>query len=202
MNPKTDKGDNSKTVFSMLGASNHSKETRAYNDWYATPPDCVEKLLEKEQFNHYVLEPCVGQGHIAEVLKLYGHDVTAMDIIDRDYEGTIVQDFLTTTKTDFPMSPDIITNPPYSIATEFVQHCLDISMDGTKIAMLLKIQFLESQIRWEIFKNNPPIRIYTFVNRVNCWKNGVKPKTSSAVFYAWFIWEKGYIGKPTIDWIV
>lgn len=37
MNPKTDKGGNSKTVFSMLGASNHSKEKRAYNDWYATP---------------------------------------------------------------------------------------------------------------------------------------------------------------------
>lgn len=35
--PTSDKGGNSKTVFSMLGASNHSKEEREYNDWYATP---------------------------------------------------------------------------------------------------------------------------------------------------------------------
>lgn len=124
-----------------------------------------------------------------------------MDIVDRGYEGTIIQDFLTTAKADFPMSPDIITNPPYSIATEFVQHCLDVSMDSTKIAMFLKIQFLESKKRWELFKNNPPKKVYVFVNRVNCGKNGVFGKESSAVCYAWFIWEKGFNGKPTIDWI-
>ena len=36
--PKSDKGGNSKTVFSMLGASNHSDTERQYEDWYATPP--------------------------------------------------------------------------------------------------------------------------------------------------------------------
>lgn len=126
------------------------------------PPFAVEKLLEKEQFNHYILKPCVGAGHIADVLKAHGHDVTAIDLIDRGYPNTYVKDFLTTTKTDFPMSPDIITNPPYSIATEFVKHCLDISMDSTKIAMLLKIQFLESKKRWELFKNNPPKLVKKF----------------------------------------
>ena len=200
--PKSDKSGNSKTVFSMLGASNHSKEEREYNDWYATPPICVEKLLQKEQFNHYILEPCCGSGHIAEVLKAYGHQVQCIDLIDRGYPNTEAKDFLTTTKADFPMSPDIITNPPYSIATEFVRHCLDVSMDGTKIAMLLKIQFLESKKRWKLFKDNPPKKVYVFVNRVNCWKNGIDTKESSAVCYAWFVWEKGYTGKPTIDWIV
>ena len=24
---------------------------------------------------------------------------------------------------------------------------------------------------------------------------------SGAIAYAWFVWEKGYKGKPTIDWI-
>ena len=200
--PKSDKGGNSKTVFSMLGASNHSKEEREYNDWYATPPICVEQLLGRESFNHYILEPCCGSGHITEVLKANGHQVQCIDLIDRGYPNTEVKDFLTTTKADFPMSPDIITNPPYSIATEFVQHCLDVSMDGTKIAMLLKIQFLESQKRWKLFKDNPPKRIYVFVNRINCWKNGVDTKESSAVCYCWFVWEKGYQGKPKIDWIL
>ena len=26
-------------------------------------------------------------------------------------------------------------------------------------------------------------------------------KESSAVCYCWFVWEKGYKGKPTVDWI-
>ena len=45
--PKSDKSGNSKTVFSMLGASNHSKEEREYNDWYATPPFVLKNFYKK-----------------------------------------------------------------------------------------------------------------------------------------------------------
>lgn len=90
---------------------------------------------------------------------------------------------------------------PICMATEFVKHALDISMDATKVAMFLKIQFLESKKRYELFKEYPPKRVYVFVNRVNCGKNGVFGKESSAVCYCWFVWEKGFKGKPTIDWI-
>ena len=86
-------------------------------------------------------------------------------------------------------------------ATEFVNHALEISDDGTKVAMFLKIQFLETKKRYELFKQYPPKKIYVFVNRVNCGKNGVFGKESSAVCYCWFVWEKGYKGKPTVDWI-
>ena len=54
---------------------------------------------------------------------------------------------------------------------------------------------------YELFKEYPPKRVYVFVNRVNCGKNGVFGKESSAVCYCWFVWEKGFKGKPTIDWI-
>lgn len=124
-----------------------------------------------------------------------------MDIVDRGYMGTVVRDFLTSTKDDLNFSPDIITNPPYAMAKEFVEHALDISMDGVKVAMFLKIQFLESKKRYELFKKYPPKKIYVFVNRVNCGKNGVFGKESSAVCYAWFVWEKGYKGLPRVDWI-
>lgn len=86
-------------------------------------------------------------------------------------------------------------------ATEFVKHALDISMDSTKVAMFLKIQFLETKKRYELFKEYPPKKIYVFVNRVNCGKNGVFGKESSAVCYCWFVWEKGYQDKPIVDWI-
>lgn len=132
------------------------------------------------------------------MLKAHGYKVIAMDIADRGYPDTIVQDFFLHNKND---RADIITNPPYSLATEFVKHSLDISPTGTKVAMFLKIQFLESKKRYELFQEYPPKRIYVFVSRINCGKNGVFTKEASAVCYAWFVWEKGFIGKPTIDWI-
>lgn len=192
---------NKTSVFSTLAASSHSKDDRADDDYYCTPPQAVEELLKRESFCHYVLEPAVGGGSIAAVLVDHDHKVQSMDIVDRGYVGTEVRDFLTTTKDDLNFSPDIITNPPYALAKEFVEHALDISMDGVKVAMFLKIQFLESKKRYELFKKYPPKKIYVFVNRVNCGKNGVFGKESSAVCYAWFVWEKGYKGLPRVDWI-
>lgn len=192
---------NKTSVFSTLAASSHSKDERANDDYYCTPPQAVEELLKREQFNHYILEPAVGGGSIAAVLVDHNHKVQSMDIVDRGYVGTEVRDFLTTTKDDLNFSPDIITNPPYALAKEFVEHALDISMDSVKVAMFLKIQFLESKKRYKLFKKYPPKKIYVFVNRVNCGKNGVFGKESSAVCYAWFVWEKGYKGLPRVDWI-
>lgn len=51
---------------------------------------------------------------------------------------------------------DIITNPPYGLATEFAEHAMNIITDGHKVAMFLKIQFLETQKRYELFKKYPP----------------------------------------------
>lgn len=190
---------NSKSVFATLSASNHSEKEREKQDYYCTDPRAVEKLLEKEKFNHYVWECAAGELHISNVLEKHGYKVRSTDIVDRTGGKIEVLDFLSAAPDD--MSPDIITNPPYSMATEFVRHALDISMDSTKVAMFLKIQFLETKKRYELFKEYPPKRIYVFVNRVNCGKNGVFGKDSSAVCYCWFVWEKGFKGKPTVDWI-
>ena len=145
--------------------------------------------------------PQWGGGSIASVLVDHDYKVQSMDIVDRGYTGTEVRDFLAITQDDLNFSPDIITNPPYALAKEFVEHALDISMDSVKVAMFLKIQFLESKKRYELFKKYPPKKIYVFVNRVNCGKNGIFGKESSAVCYAWFVWEKGYNGLPQVDWI-
>lgn len=192
---------NKTSVYANLAASSHSEQEREQNDYYATPPSAVEELLKRESFNKYVLEPAVGGGSIAEVLKSHGHIVQSMDIVDRGYEGTEVRDFLQTSKNDLICSPDIVTNPPYSIATEFVEHALDISMDSVKVAMLLKIQFLETKKRLALFRKYPPKFIYVFTNRIACAKNGNFNGESSAVCYAWFVWKKGSISEPIVRWI-
>lgn len=187
---------NKAATFATLAASNHSKGEREVNDYYATEPKAVELLLEKEKFNSSVFEPSCGEGHISRVLLDNGYAVKSSDLIDRGFGE--VQDFFETQE----FNGDIITNPPYKMALDFVKHSLNIIPEGNKIAMFLKLQFLEGKARKEFYKNNPPKKIYVASGRLNCAKNGDFEKyKSSAVAYAWFIWEKGYKGSPEIDWI-
>lgn len=184
------------SIFTPLGASNHSKTEREKNDFYATEPKATELLLENESFNKNVLEPACGLGHISEVLKNHGYNVSSSDLIERGYGGT--KDFFELDK----FNGDIITNPPYTIGNEFVQHALDVVDDGAKVAMFLKLQFLEGKARKKFFLKNPPRTIYVSSSRLKCAKNGEFEKVkSSAVAYAWYVWEKGYKEKPQIEWI-
>lgn len=193
---------NAASIYATHGASNHSEEQRAALDYYATNPEVVEKLLEVEEFCQYILEPACGGGHISEVLLKRGFDVISSDIVDRGYsEQAFEQDFLKAGGVP-RNSRNIITNPPYAMAKEFVEHALDISQESVKVAMFLKLTFLEGAKRKELFDRYPPKRIYVFRSRIDCWKNGVKPeKPPKAVCYAWFVWVKGTKTSPRIMWI-
>ena len=183
-------------AFVTLAASSHSAGEREVNDYYATEPKAVELLLEKETFNKHILEPSCGEGHISNVLVAHDYDVQSYDLIDRGYGG--VKDFFDIQE----FNGDIVTNPPYKLAAQFVQHAIDIIPIGNKVAMFLKLQFLEGKARRKFFNSNPPKTVYVASGRLNCARNGEFDKyTSSAVAYAWFVWEKGYIGKPEIEWI-
>ena len=187
---------NKAATFVTLAASNHSKGEREVNDYYATEPKAVELLLQKEKFSSIILEPSCGEGHISRVLLDNGYAVKSSDLIDRGFGE--VKDFFEVDE----FCGDIITNPPYKVALDFVKHSLDIIHEGSKVAMFLKLQFLEGKARKEFYKENPPKKIYVASGRLNCAKNGkFEEFKSSAVAYAWFMWEKGYQGSPEIDWI-
>ena len=195
---------NAQALFTTNGDSNHSQSDRANFDYYATDPKALEALLKRESFSKYVWECACGEGHLSNVLSEHNHNVRSSDIVDRGYPGTEIIDFLKITKKDIytDYSRDIITNPPYKYAKEFVEHALDISSDTVKVAMFLKLTFLEGQARRELFEKYPPKTIYVFSKRMICAKNGDFENTkSSAVAYAWFIWVKGFDGKPKIKWI-
>lgn len=107
-------------------------------------------------------------------------------------------DFLKETLEGF--EGDIITNPPYSAGLEFVQKALESVRPGGKVAMFLKVQFLEGQKRGLFFKSTPPRTVYISRSRLACYKNGDMSKTDSAIAYAWYVWEKGFTGDPVIKW--
>lgn len=140
------------SVFANIGATNHSTGEREKNDYYATEPKAAELLCDLETFSKNIWECACGEGHMAEVFKTRGYNVIASDLIERGY-GTSGVDFL---KWDMPFDGDIITNPPYKYAKEFVEHALSLIPDGRKVAMFLKVQFLEGKARKKMFEESPP----------------------------------------------
>ena len=191
----------SKKVFTTLGSSNHAAEDRETFDYYATDPRAVEMLLELEQFAPVIWEPACGEGHISKVLQAHGYEVISTDLVYRGFGDPEPLDFLKETLEGF--EGDIITNPPYSAGLEFVQKALESVRPGGKVAMFLKVQFLEGQKRGAFFKYTPPPPriVYISRSRLACAKNGDFERFSdSAIAYAWYVWEKGFTGDPVIKW--
>lgn len=200
----------STTTALMLGATNHGKEDREENDFYATHPEAIKSLLntlkhDGIELNKNIWECACGMGHLSEELKKAGHDVFSTDLIDRGYEYL-------NERTDFlkdnikfvfkKYQGDILTNPPFKLAEEFAEKGIEYLENGNKLLLFLKIQFLESEKRRKLFQKYPPKYIYVHSSRQICAKNGDFEKyTSATLCYAWYIWEKGYNGETILRWI-
>ena len=189
----------------IMGARNGALESREDNDYYATDPRALELFLDKfyedgERLADKVWECACGEGHLVNVLKRYGYEVFCSDIIDRGCEGAKIMNFLTA---GCKWYGDILTNPPYKHAKEFVLEALDSIDNGHKVIFFLKCQFLEGQDRFKnIFKDYPPKYVYVHSARQNCAKNGEFDKyTSATLCYCWFVWQKGFKGETILRWI-
>ena len=188
------------STFINLGATNHARGVRESNDYYATDPIAGRLLLEAEPDLNNIWECACGEGHLSKVLEQHGFEVISTDLIYRGFGDPEPLDFLKESLEDF--EGDIITNPPYKYALEFVEQALNSVQPGRKVAMFLKLQFLEGKSRKQFFLHNPPKVVYVSSSRLICAMNGEFSKyPSSAVAYAWFVWEKGFQGDPIIKWI-
>ena len=132
----------------------------------------------------------------------------ASDLNDYGYCEAGV-DFLMETKLPEVHGPveNLITNPPYKLAEQFISKAIDLGV--RKHAWLLRLAFLEGAARHEsLFKHNPPSRIHVFSKRLTIWRGdqskptGKDPRGTTA--YAWFVWDQpmGSLKlKPRINWI-
>ncbi|MEK6885288.1 MAG: NAD(P)-dependent oxidoreductase, partial [Nanoarchaeota archaeon] len=146
-----------------------------------------------------VWEIACGGGHLGRVLEEHNILSRATDLYDHEY-GEVGIDFLEQKNI---WDGDIITNPPYRFAQEFVEHSLELITDGHKVAMLLKIQFLEGKKRGEMYKKYPPKTVYVWPGRISCAMNGdfESIQHGSPMMFCWMIWKKGYHSDPIIKWI-
>lgn len=140
-----------KQIFTPIGASNHTTGERQKDDFYATEPKAAELLLDVETFNRNIWECACGEGHLAQVFTAQGYEVRSTDIVNRGYGDVL--DFLQVTE---EWAGDIITNPPYKYALEFAEKALQVVRPGGKVALFLKLTFLEGKRRKPFFQSQPP----------------------------------------------
>lgn len=189
---------NKSSVYKTIGASNFSDHDRAEHDYYATDPRAAELLLEIEpELADSIWECACGENALADVFTSHGKTVRCSDIVARK-DGIEPLDFL---KCREPMhETDIITNPPYKYAQEFVEKALSLVDDGRYVCMFLKLTFLEGKSRRVMFSQKPPIRVWVSSSRLACYMNGNMTQGMSVTAYAWFVWQKGYKGHPELRW--
>ena len=198
---------------------NHRERNKL--DYYATPTVEVINILEEIEpnfINKSILEPCIGGGHMANGIEEYIYkqgyiekvQLIGTDIRNRGYENDIWElycgpeyDFFSD---DYPFDDVdwIVMNPPYSVIEPFTIRALEIAKKG--VIMLARLQFLEGEGRFDnILQYNPPTDVYVYVDRIQCWKDGLKPEGSSAQAYAWFVWDREknneYLVEPRVHWI-
>ncbi len=144
--------------------------------------------MKRERFEGEIWECACGAGRMVKVLEKYNR-VKASDIKD----GT---DFLVSSE----RVNNVVTNPPYRLAIEFVEHSLIIA--SNKVALFLRLNFLEGQSRYRFFKSTPLKVVYVFSKRQTLYPEELgAPNNGGTIAYGWFVWDKSYSSSPTIDWI-
>ena len=185
----------------MLGVN--PKTIREENDFYATNPKALRlflQTLKKDniKLNDNIWECACGKGHLSEELKSQRYKVFSTDLINRGYNDKNL-DFL---KTSIKFNGDILTNPPFKLAEDFIKKGLSLLQKGNILILFLKIQFLEGQKRRELFKDYNIKYVYAHPSRQQCSKNAdFKNLKATTQFYSWYIFEKGYKGDTILRWI-
>ena len=180
-------------------------------DYFPTPPWAVRALCEwlrdeqQEPLGDQVCwEPACGELHMVRPLREYFGAVRASDVF-RYHEDHAICDFPTVGASHAPVDW-VITNPPFRLATDFVQTGLKVARRG--VAMLVRSAFIEGVTRNRtLFSVLPPAFMLQFEERVvmlrgrvirkgqpdpfNLDTSGEPRPASSATAYCWLVWRQG-----------
>jgi hypothetical protein len=177
-------------------------------DGFHSPKEAVKLLVKHAKLKKRVWECANGYNRISNRLEKRGHKVFRSDIHKWSDKTQKIADFTKTKFVPFKGKPfDIVTNPPFKIAQEFVESAMDKLPVGGRLYLLLRLQFLEGKRRKkELFSKYPPMevivssarlpRMHRFdfslkQHRREVEKAGKKYSTpTSAMCFCWFVWEK------------
>jgi 16S rRNA A1518/A1519 N6-dimethyltransferase RsmA/KsgA/DIM1 with predicted DNA glycosylase/AP lyase activity len=177
-----------------MSATNRGSK-RVESDFYATPEYIVTKFL-----NHYdvdfnslrVMEAFAGNGNMCRAIKnkypkcsIWANEIRGEERVNlmQCSNQITMWDFLNIDNID---GVDIVmSNPPYSIAQECIEHCFKIKNPNTTVIMLLRLAFLESKKRYEFWQRHPVNKLYVLSERPSFMQNG----KTDATAYAFFVFD-------------
>jgi len=172
----------------------NANNDREENDFYPTPDNATQSLLDRQKFEGNIWECACGNGAMSKLMINEGYNVYSSDLINRGYGETGI-DFLQSTR----QVDNIVTNPPFNLATEFTTHAFKIARK--KVVMLSKVSYLEGiKRRKEIFNKKKLKKVLIFSRRVPFKKQG-DTTAKGLMAFGWFIYDVNYNGLPIIDWI-
>lgn len=187
----------------MASANTKRNVSKDYSDLYSTPEEALRALTEVVKFDPSLtyFEPCNGIGGVSGYFK----ENLGITMDTNELHGHMPSDF----QEDFlnPKWPVrdlwdydvIVSNPPYKIAKEFI-------LEGFKYAPiqfhLLRLNFIEGKTRKnELFSLGHLKRVYIFSYRISCPKGVEQEEQPKAVAYAWYEFDRDYVGNPEIIWL-
>lgn len=171
-------------------SANNVSGKRKKSDFYETPYGLTRLFLDAEDLPKNILEPACGDGAIVRVLQEYGKSVTAFDkdVDFLSWEGLV---------------DAIVTNPPFSLAYEFIIKAKSVS---NKFCFLLPLSYLHGKKRFDDIWTDvvfPLSKVYVFTRYPllgEKLREDGKHRTGMMV-YAWYVWEKEFTGEPVIKWL-
>lgn len=172
-----------------MSSTNRGSERRL-DDAYMTPTWCVRRLLDVwEPGPGMLIEPCAGTKNI---VKAVGRSRTWWTNDIRELPGVdCVGDFLsiaprmtTPAYASGTGVATVITNPPYSLAEEFLRHSRRL-FPRAELVFLLRMAFAASAKRLPLWQYLGTPDVYVLPNRPSFTGEG----TDSAD-YAWFVFPE------------
>lgn len=181
-------------------SSTNRSNARNYHisDYYVTPVDEIVNFLnefrkiEPDIYNMKILDSCAG-GDSKHPMSYpeafynikYKNKIHTIDI----REDSLADEKADYLKTKLTYQPDIIiSNPPFSLAMEFIEKSLQDVKNGGWVIYLLRLNFLESKKRKEFFDKHMPAYLFVHHARMSFTDNG----TTDSVAYCHMCWKKGY----------
>lgn len=146
-------------------------------DFYPTPLSAFEPLIPHLPKDALIWEPACGDGRLIRWMRKANLQADGTDI-----HAGLQFDFLH----DFTRRECIVTNPPFSLAQEFVEHAIEFA---DEVFMLLRLNFLGSQKRRDWWRECEPSALFVLSDRPDFTGDG-----GDSCEYAWFFWGERHRG--------
>lgn len=178
-----------------------ARKERVAEDFYPTPGWATRAILP-HLHRSPVFDPCAGEGALLREVSgawndgqqsrwFVGLEINSGRVDRAIQEGWEVWERDALSADSWQVSPDrqVIMNPPFSLALEFVERAL---VESRFVSALLRLGFLGSKKR-VAFHRAHPADVYVFPRRPS-FSGGRTDQTE----YAWFCWGPGRGGRWSI----